>query len=77
MRAEEWLDKKGAWDNSYQATFGEGGWGAGAQAILGQVSLPSYQIWILAWMFVNSQSIACCLQQHECDVHAQYTHVDL
>ncbi len=38
VRAEEWLDKKGAWDNSYQATFGDGGWGAGAQAILGQVS---------------------------------------
>ena len=38
VRAEEWLDKKGAWDNSYQATFGESGWGAGAQAILGQVN---------------------------------------
>lgn len=37
VKAEEWLDKKGAWDNSYEATFGNSGWGAGAQAILGQV----------------------------------------
>lgn len=40
VKAEEWLDKKGAWDNSYGATFGSDGWGAGAQAILGQVSTP-------------------------------------
>ena len=40
MKAEEWLGKKGAWDNSYEATFGNSGWGAGAQAILGQVSIP-------------------------------------
>ncbi len=37
VNAEEWLGKKGAWDNSYKATFGDSGWGAGAQAILGQV----------------------------------------
>lgn len=41
MKAEEWLDKKGARDNSYEATFGSAGWGANAQATLGQVSLPS------------------------------------
>ena len=41
-KAEEWLGKKGAWDNSYQATFGNDGWGAGAQAILGQVSTPAF-----------------------------------
>eukprot|EP00884_Botryococcus_braunii_P006439 jgi/Botrbrau1/15797/Bobra.4_1s0148.1 len=35
--AEEWLDKKGAWDNSYTATFGESGWGAKAEAVLGSV----------------------------------------
>ena len=40
VKAEEWLGKKGAWDNSYEATFGNSGWGAGAQAILGQVSIP-------------------------------------
>jgi hypothetical protein len=37
VNAEEWLDKKGAWNNSYQANFGDRGWGAGAQAVLGQV----------------------------------------
>ena len=37
VKAEEWLDKKGARDNSYEATFGNSGWGAGAQAILGKV----------------------------------------
>ena len=37
VNAEEWLDKKGAWSNSYEANFGNQGWGAGAQAILGQV----------------------------------------
>ena len=42
VKAEEWLGKKGAWDNSYQATFGNDGWGAGAQAILGQVSTPAF-----------------------------------
>ena len=42
VKAEEWLGKKGAWDNSYEATFGSDGWGAGAQAILGQVSTPVF-----------------------------------
>lgn len=46
MKAEEWLDKKGAWDNSYEATFGNAGWGAGAQAILGQVSHLSCSVWL-------------------------------
>ena len=32
---EEWLGKKGAWDNSYEATFGSSGWGAKAQQVLG------------------------------------------
>lgn len=41
VNADEWLNKKGAWDNSYEATFGNGGWGAGAQAVLGQVCMPS------------------------------------
>lgn len=36
--AEEWLGKKGAWDNSYTATFGDSGWGAKAEAVLGTVS---------------------------------------
>ena len=40
VKAEEWLGKKGSWDNSYQATFGSEGWGAGAQAKLGQVWTP-------------------------------------
>lgn len=35
--AEEWLGKKGAWDNSYSATFGDSGWGAKAEAVLGSV----------------------------------------
>lgn len=37
VKAEEWVGKKGAWDNSYRASFGESGWGAKAQAVLGQV----------------------------------------
>lgn len=37
MKAEEWLGHKAARDNSYQATFGSGGWGAGAQEVLGRV----------------------------------------
>lgn len=37
VKADEWLDKKGAWDNSYEATFGDSGWGAKAQQILGKV----------------------------------------
>lgn len=33
----QWLGKKGSWNNSYEATFGDAGWGAKAQAVLGQV----------------------------------------
>ena len=38
VKAEEWLDKKAARDNSYEATFGNAGWGAKAQEVLGQVN---------------------------------------
>lgn len=37
VKADEWLGKKGSWDNSYVGTFGENGWGFKAQQILGQV----------------------------------------
>ena len=37
VKAEEWIDKKGSWDNSYVGTFGESGWGFKAQQVLGQV----------------------------------------
>ncbi len=37
MKAEEWLGKKGSWDNQYESTFGQEGWGARAQAVLGAV----------------------------------------
>ena len=42
VKAEEWIGKKGAINNSYQATFGEEGWGAKAQQVLGQVSKATY-----------------------------------
>lgn len=35
---DEWLGKKGAWDNSYEAKFGSSGWGAKASQTLLQVS---------------------------------------
>ena len=38
---DEWLDKKGAWDNSYAAKFGASGWGAKASETLLQVCLGS------------------------------------
>lgn len=37
VKADDWLGKKGARDNSYKATFGSNGWGAKAEAVLGQV----------------------------------------
>jgi hypothetical protein len=37
VKADEWLDKKGAWDNSYEGTFGQDGWGWKAQEVLGKV----------------------------------------
>jgi len=37
VNAEEWLGKKGSWDNSYVGTFGQDGWGYKAQMALGQV----------------------------------------
>lgn len=37
VKADEWLGKKGSWDNSYEGTFGQDGWGYKAQQILGQV----------------------------------------
>ena len=42
VKAEEWLGHKAARDNSYQATFGSGGWGAGAQEVLGRVRTASW-----------------------------------
>ena len=40
--AEEWLGQKAARNNSYHSTFGNDGWGAGAQAILGQVAMLDF-----------------------------------
>lgn len=37
VKADEWLGKKGAIDNRYEATFGQAGWGYKAQQVLGQV----------------------------------------
>ena len=37
VKVDEWLGKTGSWNNSYNATFGEAGWGARAQAVLGTV----------------------------------------
>ena len=37
VRDDEWLGKKGSWNNSYTATFGASGWGARAEAVLGAV----------------------------------------
>lgn len=41
----EWLNKKGAWDNSYAAKFGNSGWGAKASETLLQVSVMPMHIW--------------------------------
>jgi len=37
VKAEDWLGKKGSWDNSYEGTFGQAGWGFKAQQTLGKV----------------------------------------
>ena len=37
VKDDEWLGKKGSWNNSYTATFGASGWGAKAEAVLGAV----------------------------------------
>jgi len=37
VREEEWIGKKGSWDNSYTGTFGAQGWGYKAQEVLGKV----------------------------------------
>lgn len=37
VKADEWLHKKGSWDNSYEGTFGRNGWGWKAQEVLGKV----------------------------------------
>ena len=42
VKADEWLGKKGSWDNSYVGTFGENGWGFKAQQILGQVRAAAW-----------------------------------
>lgn len=41
---DEWLGKKGAWDNSYEAKFGSSGWGAKASQTLLQVSQRLYPL---------------------------------
>lgn len=35
VKSEEWIGKKGSMKNSYEATFGNSGWGAKAQQVLG------------------------------------------
>ena len=45
---EEWLGKKGAWDNSYEAKFGNSGYGAKASQTLLQVTeqhAPCLLLW--------------------------------
>ena len=37
VNVEEWMGKKGSHCNTYEAAFGEDGWGAGAERILGAV----------------------------------------
>lgn len=37
VKADEWLNEKGSWDNSYEGTFGRNGWGWKAQEVLGKV----------------------------------------
>ena len=37
VKADDWIGKKGSWDNSYEGTFGQAGWGFKAQQILGKV----------------------------------------
>ena len=37
VKADEWMHSKAARNNSYEATFGNQGWGAKAQEVLGQV----------------------------------------
>ncbi len=37
VKADEWLNQKGSWDNSYEGTFGRNGWGWKAQEVLGKV----------------------------------------
>ncbi len=46
VKAEEWLGHKAARDNSYQATFGGGGWGAGAQEVLGKARRARPCAWL-------------------------------
>ena len=43
MNSSEWLGQKGSWDMSYEGTFGESGYGAKAQAVLGQVRGARFQ----------------------------------
>mgnify|MGYP000365366804 CR=1 FL=1 len=41
--ASEWLGKQGSWDMSYEGTFGDSGYGAKAQQVLGQVRGARFQ----------------------------------
>ena len=61
VKAEEWLNKKAAKDNSYAGTFGGAGWGAKAQEVLGKVKFlcstltqhnKSVKIWSVPFGFI-------------------------
>ena len=43
VRSDEWLGKKGSWNNSYEAANGSAGYGAKAQEVLGQVEHITYR----------------------------------
>ena len=44
VKADEWLDKRGSWDNSYEGTFGRNGWGWKAQEVLGKVGAGGWAV---------------------------------
>jgi hypothetical protein len=43
VNSSEWLGKQGSWDMSYEGTFGDSGYGAKAQQVLGQVRGARFQ----------------------------------
>lgn len=54
---EDWIGKKNLYDNSYEATFGNSGWGAKAQKVLGTFNSPFQKRSLFQPPFVERVSV--------------------
>ena len=68
VKADEWMNSKAARNNSYEANFGNQGWGAKAQEVLGQVNLVTLRV-LSSFMEDKQFPIVWCLPSNPSCMH--------